>query len=548
MLLELGVRDLGVIEAVNIVLGAGMTALTGETGAGKTLIVEALELLVGGRADPLLVRPGADEAVIEGRFEHAGEEVVLARSVPVTGRSRGWLDARMVPASVLAESGAELVDLHGQHAHQSLLAQSAQRAALDTFGGVDRAPVADARARLASIDDALAGLGGDSRSRARELDLLAFQLEELDGAGISDPDEDERLAREEEALADATAHREAAAAALAALSSDGTGPQASSGGARGAVEALGAAVGALAGRPPLAGLETRLRSLEAELGDAASDLRTAHEQLEDDPARLAEVRERRQLLATLRRKYGDTLTEVLAFAEAARVRRAELESHEERVASLEAERKRAVAALASAEAAVGSARRVAAPRLAHAVEANLRELALPRARIEIAVGDTDPGDEVTILLGANPGEPALPLAKVASGGELSRTMLATRLVLSEAPPTLVFDEVDAGVGGEAALAVGRALASLAGHHQVLVVTHLPQVAAFADHQVTVRKQERGGRTVAEVAPLADSDRVVELSRMLSGRPESATGRHHAEELLTAAARERGRYGAPPPSP
>jgi DNA repair protein RecN (Recombination protein N) len=540
MLLELGVRDLGVIDRVSIVLGPGMTALTGETGAGKTLLVEALELLVGGRADPLLVRPGADEAVVEGRFEHDGEEMVLARTVRVSGRSRGWLDSRMAPASVLADTGAALVDLHGQHAHQSLLAQSAQRAALDAFGDVDLTPVEETRARLASIDESLAGLGGDGRARARELDLLAFQLEELDGAGLGDPHEDETLAREESTLADATDHRESAATALASLRGDGSGSASGVGAAVGAVEALGAAVDAVAGRAPLADIETRLRSLEAELADAASELRQAHEKLEDDPERLAVVRERRQVLAGLRRKYGDTLTDVIAFAEAARSRRAELESHEDRVALLEADRERATADLAAAEAAVGAARRDAAPRLARAVQANLRELAMPRAHLHVEVGSTDPGDDVTFMLGANPGEPTLPLAKVASGGELSRAMLATRLVLSEAPPTLVFDEVDAGVGGEAALAVGRALAALAGHHQVLVVTHLPQVAAFADHQVTVSKRERGGRTVAEVASLDGPSRVVELSRMLSGRPESATGRDHAEELLTAAARERRR--------
>jgi DNA repair protein RecN (Recombination protein N) len=540
MLLELGVRDLGVIDRVSIVLGPGMTALTGETGAGKTLLVEALELLVGGRADPLLVRPGADEAVVEGRFEHDGEEMVLARTVRVSGRSRGWLDSRMAPASVLADTGAALVDLHGQHAHQSLLAQSAQRAALDAFGDVDLTPVEETRARLASIDESLAGLGGDGRARARELDLLAFQLEELDGAGLGDPHEDETLAREESTLADATDHRESAATALASLRGDGSGSASGVGAAVGAVEALGAAVDAVAGRAPLADIETRLRSLEAELADAASELRQAHEKLEDDPERLAVVRERRQVLAGLRRKYGDTLTDVIAFAEAARSRRAELESHEDRVALLEADRERATADLAAAEAAVGAARRDAAPRLARAVQANLRELAMPRAHLHVEVGSTEPGDDVTFMLGANPGEPTLPLAKVASGGELSRAMLATRLVLSEAPPTLVFDEVDAGVGGEAALAVGRALAALAGHHQVLVVTHLPQVAAFADHQVTVSKRERGGRTVAEVASLDGPSRVVELSRMLSGRPESATGRDHAEELLTAAARERRR--------
>jgi DNA repair protein RecN (Recombination protein N) len=446
----------------------------------------------------------------------------------------------MVPASVLAETGAVLVDLHGQHAHQSLLAQAAQRAALDAFGGVDLTPVEEVRARLAAIDESLAGLGGDGRARARELDLLAFQLEELDGAGLGDPEEDETLAREESTLADATAHREAAATALASLRGDGSGAASGVGAPVGAVEALGTAVDAVAARAPLADIETRLRSLEAELADAASELRQAHEQLEDDPERLAAVRDRRQVLAGLRRKYGDTLGDVIAFAQSARARRGELESHEERVAALEADREGATAALAAAEAAVGAGRRDAAPRLARAVQDNLRELAMPRAHLHVEVGSTDPGDDVTFMLGANPGEPALPLAKVASGGELSRAMLATRLVLSEAPPTLVFDEVDAGVGGEAALAVGRALASLAGHHQVLVVTHLPQVAAFADQQVAVRKRQRGSRTVAEVVSLDGPARVVELSRMLSGRPESATGRDHAEELLTAAARERKR--------
>jgi DNA repair protein RecN (Recombination protein N) len=542
MLLELGVRDLGVIDELDVVLGPGMTALTGETGAGKTLVVEALELLVGGRADPVLVRPGADQALVEGRFERSGVELVMARVVPVAGRSRGWVDGRMAPASVLAETGSTLVDLHGQHAHQSLLAVAAQRAALDAFGAVDLSPLEAAHARLRSIEDALAGLGGDARSRARELDLLAFQVGELDGAGLCDPGEDEALTREEEDLAGATANREAAASALTALSSDVADGGATLAGERaaGAIEAVGEAVGAVAGRPPLAEIEGRLRAVEAELVDAASGLRHAQEQMDDDPERLAAVRARRQLLADLRRKYGDTLAEVMAFAETARQRRAELESHESRVAALEAERESGRADLAAAQQAVGAARRSAAPALARAVEANLRRLAMPKARLEVVVGAEDPGEEVSFLLGANAGEPALPLAKVASGGELSRAMLATRLVLSEAPPTLVFDEVDAGVGGEAALAVGRALAALAGHHQVIVVTHLPQVAAFADRQIAVRKRQRGARTVADVQPLDEPARVVELSRMLSGRPESATARDHAEELLTAAARERGR--------
>ncbi|MDQ3107405.1 MAG: DNA repair protein RecN, partial [Actinomycetota bacterium] len=258
------------------------------------------------------------------------------------------------------------------------------------------------------------------------------------------------------------------------------------------------------------------------------------------PERLAELRARRQLLRDLQRKYGDTLAEVVAFARDARTRLDELESHDAKVAELEAERTEVEVRAAAAAAAIADRRRRASGPLAASVQEHLRELALPRARIEIAVEGADPGDQVTFLLAANAGEPPLPLTKVASGGELARTMLAARLVLSDAPPTLVFDEVDAGIGGAAAVAVGKALAALATGHQVLVVTHLPQVAAYADRQVAVTKSEVGDRTVATADILDDAARVVELSRMLSGQPESATARDHAEELLATAARERGR--------
>lgn len=262
--------------------------------------------------------------------------------------------------------------------------------------------------------------------------------------------------------------------------------------------------------------------------------------MEEDPERLAVLRSRRQLLADLRRKYGETLGDVITFSEEAHRRLIELESHEERVEQLEAERARAMADVSSAAGTVADARRSAAPRLAGAIENNLRDLALPRAQIEVVVAGEAPGDDVSILFVANTGEPPLPLAKVASGGELARLMLAIRLELSDAPPTLVFDEVDAGIGGAAAVAVGRALAALAAHHQVLVVTHLSQVAAFADHQVAVRKAEVDDRTVATALTLDTPGRVVELSRMLSGQPDSAAARRHAEELLETAARDRGR--------
>jgi DNA repair protein RecN (Recombination protein N) len=535
MLLELHARDLGVIADLTLTFGGGMTAVTGETGAGKTLVVEAIELLVGGRADPALVRPGAEEARAEGRFLLEGEELVLARVVPRNGRSRAYVNGRLATAGELAELGQRLVDLHGQHAHQSLLSPRLQRAALDAFGGVDLSGLREARARLAAVEQALAALGGDERARAREMDLLRYQLAELAGAAIENADEDERLELEEDALADAADHRQAADEAYNLLLEDG-----------GAADGIARAVATCAGRRPLAELEDRLRAVAAEVAEAAAELRRVTERIVVDPERLEEVRARRRLLADLKRKYGERLSDVLIFQGEARAQLAELEQHGERAQALERERAE-VARLVEAEAAaVAAARRAAAPRLAAAVEAHLQSLAMAGARFSVAVEGPGPADEVTFLLGANVGEADLPLAKVASGGELARAMLALRLALgpgqeedeAAGPATLVFDEVDAGIGGQAARAVGQALATLAGRRQVVVVTHLPQVAAFADHQVAVSKHQRAGRTVAEAAVLSEEGRVVELSRMLSGQPASATARGHAEELLAAAAQQR----------
>jgi DNA repair protein RecN (Recombination protein N) len=529
---ELSVRDLGVIADLRLVMGPGLTAVTGETGAGKTLIVTAIELLLGARADALVVRPDADEAVIEARFNRNGDEVVLSRVVPANGRSRAYVDGRMATAAVLAEEGSRLVDLHGQHAHQTLLTTAAQRDALDAYAAIDLNPLAEARRRVTEIEERLAGLGGDERARARELDLLRFLVAELDDAALTGPDEDDALRDEEERLGDALAHRASAEAAHEAVSGDG-----------GAVEALGVAVAALAGRAPFAALEERSRSLLADLDDFGAELRSAAESLEEDPARLTEVQDRRQVLATLRRKYGDTLADVIAFGDDARRRMDELLHHDEEAAALERERNEAAVAVEREEAAVRAARAAAAPQLAAQIQGVLATLAMPKARLGVEVGAAGAGDDVTFLLSANPGEPLLPLSRVASGGELARTMLAVRLVLGRAgvraeAETLVFDEVDAGIGGEAAVAVGRALAALAADRQVLVVTHLPQVAAFADRQIRVEKSEHAGRTIASATELDQDTRVAELSRMLSGRPDSETARDHAAELLEMASAER----------
>lgn len=529
MLIELAVRNLGVIEDISVVFGPGLTAMTGETGAGKTLLVSALELLVGGRADAAMVRAGADEAVVEGRFVDAGgTEVVLARVVPAEGRSRAYVDGRLAPVGVLGEKGADLVDLYGQHAHQSLLTTAAQRQALDAFAAIDLGPLNAAHRAVRETVAQLDAIGGDVRARAREIDLLEFQVEELDRIGPSSVDEDEVLSHEEVALAEADQSRSASARAYEALA-----------GERGALDVVSHAVAALDGRTGLGPPRDRLRSLVAELEDVASSIRLAGEAVIDDPARLEEVRGRRNELRGLIRKYGATTAEVIEFAASARARLVELHRADESALELDAMRVEAEAEHQRMAVEVAEARRQAGPHLAEAVMAHVRELAMPHARVEVTVDGPVPSDEVTFMLAADRGSSPRPLAKVASGGELARTMLALRLVAVDRDArSLVFDEVDAGIGGAAAVAVGRALARVAQTHQVLVVTHLPQVAAFADAQVAVTKEDapsdEGTHVAVARARVLDGEaRVIELSRMLSGRPDSARARDHAEELLAA---------------
>jgi len=531
VLSDLRVRDLGVVDDLTITLGPGMTALTGETGAGKTLLVDALALVLGGRAGPGVVRAGAGEALIEARFvqtDGGGDEreIIVARGVRASGRSRAWIDGRMVPVGALTEAAPDLADIHGQHDQQSLLTPAAQRRALDAFGGIDPSARLAARARVRALEDRLTELGGDARQRARDADVLRHQIAEIEAARLDGPDEDDRLREEEERLADLLAHREAAASALAALEGDSRSET------PGALDTLGASRAALGDRRPFAAWSARLGAVLAEVTDLASDLRGVVDNWEDDPERLAEVQQRRRQLADLRRKYGPTLSEVIEFERTSATRLAEIEGAEGRAEQLEAERAAAAEDLAAAEAELLARRRAAAPELARAAEARLHALAMPGARLEVEVEAGGAGDTVRFLLGANPGEALAPLARVASGGELARTMLALRLVAMDGPATMVFDEVDAGVGGEAALALARALREVADDRQVLVVTHLPQVAAFAEHQIVVRKTLRDdGRTVTDAAVVGPDERVIEISRMLSGHPGSATARAHAEELL-----------------
>lgn len=522
MLTELVVRNLGVIEDMELVLGAGMTAVTGETGAGKTLVVGAIDLLTGGRATPALVGPGAPEAEVEGRFVTGGRETVLRRVIPADGRSRAYIDGHLATAAALEELGRDLVDLHGQHTHQSLLRGPIQRSVLDSFGAVDTATMAGLVDELRSVEAGLAELGGDARARFREIDLLRHQLAEIDGAAIADPGEDERLDRDESVLADAAAHRQAATHAMRLLSADSE-----------VSDGLGRAQAVLAGREPFAGLVSRIADASAEIADIAAEARACTEAITDDPAALAALRERRQLLAGLRRKYGSTLAEVLDFRSEAARRLDELEGYEASAASLEARRSQVSEHLGAERSRVLAGRSEAAPRLAAAVESRLAELAMGAARLSVDVSG-DAGEQVSFRLAANPGHEPLPLSRVASGGELARTMLALRLVLTSGPETLVFDEVDAGVGGTAARAVGQSLSALRTDHQVIVVTHLPQVAAYADHHLALEKAEVAGSIRVGLRTVVGDDRLVELSRMLSGSPQSAAALQHAEELLAAA--------------
>ncbi len=527
MLTELRVRDLGVIEDLTLTFGPGMTALTGETGAGKTLVVDALQLVLGGRASAGLVRAGAAEALVEARFV-VGEgdaelEVVVARAVPADGRSRAYVDGRMAPVSALAETTADLVEVHGQHEHRALVTAAAQRAVLDAFAGTDLSRVRALRDQLRALDDALAGLGGDVQQRAREADVLRYQVAEIEGAGLDDPEEESALRLEEERLADAAAYREAAGRAAELLD-----PAAGEGGVLGL---LGEASGALSGREAFDAYHDRADAALADLSDLARALRDEVESFEDDPGRLADVQERRRALAELRRKYGEDLDAVMAFGAAAAARLAALQDAEGEAAKLSTERDLRLAELAEAEADVRAVRAQAAGAFGGSVEEHLGALAMAGARLEVRVADAGTGEPVELLLGANVGEPVQPLAKAASGGELSRAMLAIRLVGPGGPPTMVFDEVDAGVGGAAALALGEALHAVARNRQVLVVTHLAQVASRADAHARVEKAESGGRTTTRAAAVEGEVRITELSRMLSGHPGSEAARAHARELL-----------------
>ncbi|MFD6244332.1 DNA repair protein RecN [Streptomyces roseolus] len=572
---EMRIRSLGVIDDAVVELSPGFTAVTGETGAGKTMVVTSLGLLLGGRADPALVRIGAGSAVVEGRItlppgaaaavraQEAGAELdegalLVTRTVSAEGRSRAHLGGRSVPVGLLAELADELVAVHGQTDQQGLLKPARQRGALDRYAGeAVSGPLAaygEAYRRLRAVTTELDEITTRARERAQEADLLRFGLAEIEAVAPR-AGEDEELAAEAERLGHAEALASAAALAHAALAGNPEDPESVDattlvGGAGRALEAV------RAHDPALAALADRTGEISILLADVAQELAGYADNLDADPLRLAAVEERRAALTQLTRKYGESVTAVLAWAEESAERLGELDGDDERVGELTAERDRLRDELSVLAQRLTDARVEAADRFAGAVTAELASLAMPHARVSFDIRQTEASDEangvlvggrwvaygpsgvdeVELLLAPHPGAPPRPIAKGASGGELSRVMLAVEVVFAgvDPVPTYLFDEVDAGVGGKAAVEIGRRLAKLARTAQVVVVTHLPQVAAFADRQLLVEKTNDGSVTRSGVTVLEGEERVRELSRMLAGQEDSETARAHAEELLATA--------------
>ena len=572
MLTELSISGLGVIDLASLEPHAGFTVVTGETGAGKTMIVTALGLVTGGRADSSRVRTGSPRAVVEARIQvdpqssaaavvrSVGGElddddtVIVVRTVGADGRSRAHVGGRGAPVAALSELTDELIAIHGQSEAISLLRPAEQRAVLDRYAGLGPlvATYREQRDAWRSLAAELTARVGHARERAQREQMLRLGLAEIEAVAPL-PGEDAELIATVRRLENADALREAAQGSLSALSGADTLSDEPT-----AIGLVEAARRLLVGSddPRLAGWDEPLHQASVVLGDVAADLAGYLDALDADPARLEETLARQSVLRGLTRRYGADADAILAWADDARRELADLDTSEEALAALRARREMAAAQLAATAAALSERRSAAAVTLSAAATAELAHLAMGRAELAVAVartaGDPTVGDtvqvdgrwcvagaegidQVEILLTAHAGAPPLPIARGASGGELSRVMLALEVVLSDADPvsTLVFDEVDAGVGGRAATEIGRRLALLAGTHQVIVVTHLAQVAAFADRQFVVDSSADGAVRAASVREVSGEDRRVELARMLGGT-DGPTALAHAADLLAAA--------------
>jgi DNA repair protein RecN (Recombination protein N) len=551
VLLELRVENLLLIERAELRLAPGLNVLTGETGAGKTVLAHALDLLLGGRARAGIVRPGAREAYVEGVFDLPpalrdelgerlpadAEEIVVARRVGAEGRTRAYLCGRSASVSDLRDVAVALLSFYGQHEHRKLVLASSQLEILDGFAGgahlARRATFAAVHARVRELESALAELRERAGARDREVDLLAFELDEIEAADPSEAEEAELLAARER-LRHLDALRGAAlGAAQAAVPDEGPGITA-------LLAAGGAGLDGAAGvDPALDALAERWRSLAYEAEDLAGELARYAEGLEGEPGALEAAEERLAVLERLKRKHGGSIAEVLAHADRCRARREELAGAEVALERGAAELDEVRARRDKLAAELREERSRAAPRLAEAVRERLTDLAMEGASFEIELQDRAPGpagtDAVEFLIAPNPGVPAPPLREIASGGELSRVMLALLGVANDgSEATLVFDEIDAGIGGHTARAVGSQLKALADGRQILCITHLPQIASLAARHFSIEKDTGADPARATVRELGSGEVVAELVRMLGADADDVGARRHARELLKAA--------------
>ncbi|MCI0585065.1 MAG: DNA repair protein RecN [Chloroflexi bacterium] len=558
-LLELSVVDLALIDRLRLALEPGLNVLTGETGAGKSLLIDALGLALGARADTSLVRHGSDAARVEALFDRVPEPLIAVREVAANGRSTARLDDATVTAARLAETTGPLVEIHGQHEQSRLLDERWQRDLLDAFGGHEaaRERMAAAVGRWRENRTALAARAIDPREIARRLEVVEHEAAEIAAARLRVGEADDLRAR-------LAAAREGAAIARGgqaireALDGD-------AGARTAAASALREARSLARVDPRFEAIEARLMGIDADVGDIASEVRGLLEAIDLDAAAVAALEERLSVIYALERRYGDDEAAIIGHGERATAEAERLRGLETERAARGADDAALLAVVATAADELGTLRRATAAGLTADVDAVLQRLGFPTGAFEVAVGrqaappdepaieldgdavtfDAAGADAIVFRFAPNPGEPARPLAKIASGGELSRVALAVKQVLATADdtPTLVFDEVDAGIGGRSADPLGKSLWSLARAHQVLVVTHLPQIAAHADAHFRIAKRERDGRTVTEVARLDRDARLVELAAMLGGEGQGGPGRAalaQAGELLDAAEAWRGR--------
>jgi DNA repair protein RecN (Recombination protein N) len=556
---ELRIENLLLIEAAELRFGEGLNAITGETGAGKTILAHSIDLLMGGKARPQIVRPGAEEAYVEGvfslpegllddpdlreiaqRLPEGSSEIVLGRRVGVSGRTSAFVQGRSASAADLQALGARVLAFYGQHEHRKLTLSSAQLEVLDGFAGPEhverRRRYRAAHAELTVLAAELAELREREGARERDLDIMRYELEEIQAARPDAGEEDE-LGAERERLRHAEALRSAAGGALGALSG-----REDDGGATALVAHAGAALGGASGVDrDLDALGERARGLEVELGDLAAELRSYLDAVEAEPGRLQEVEERLDVIDRLKRKHGGSVEAVVAHAERCRAEIERLENADERGVELE-ERVREVAERRDALGGeLSRARADAAQGLEERVAVELAELAMEGAALEISLEPHPDGhgpsgrERVTFMVATNPGLPVSPLRDAASGGELSRVMLAlTGLGPDAGARSLVFDEIDAGIGGNTARAVGERLRRLSGERQVICITHLPQIASLASAHFRIEKIAERGETRAIVDRVDGEELVAEICRMLGADREDEAASRHARELLAAA--------------